>query len=136
MTNYVSVNFVEMGSIHVYLLNSSKMSLVLIDRNCGYMKLVDTVMTEFGLDPAKVAVTMKYILNNDLPPITIKSDNNMLSYMVLKDMDGEPSKYPIHIEVTFEDSPNQPITVSVDGPSNEHGFSLTDMSSDICGAIK
>lgn len=69
MTDYVSVNFVEMGFIRVCLLNSSQMSLVLIDRNCGYMKLVDTAVTEFGLDPAKVAVTMKYILNNDLPPI-------------------------------------------------------------------
>ncbi|CAA2977516.1 Hypothetical predicted protein [Olea europaea subsp. europaea] len=92
-------------------------------------------MKEFGLDPAKVVATIKYILNSDLPPITIKSDNNVLSYIVLKDMNRDPTKYPIHIEVTTTHSTKQPIAVSVDVQSNEHGFSLIDMSLDICGAI-
>ncbi|CAA2991331.1 Hypothetical predicted protein [Olea europaea subsp. europaea] len=93
----------EMGLIHVCLLNGSQVSLVLIDRSCGYLTLVDTVMKEFSFDPAKVAVTMKYVLNSYLPLIAIKSDENVLSYMVLKDMSHEPAKYLIHIEVTTAD---------------------------------
>ncbi|CAA2986932.1 Hypothetical predicted protein, partial [Olea europaea subsp. europaea] len=100
-----------------------------------YLKLVNIVMKEFSFDPAKVAVTIKYVLNSDLPPITIKSDENFLSYMVLKDMNRDPAKYPIHIEVTTADIEKQPIALSVDIQSNEHEFSLTDMSSDICEAI-
>lgn len=83
--------FAELRFIHVCLLKGSQISLALIDHNCRYMKFVDTVMTEFGLEPAKVAVTMKCILNSDMPLITIKSGNNVLSYMVLKDMDHEIS---------------------------------------------
>ncbi|CAA3012894.1 Hypothetical predicted protein [Olea europaea subsp. europaea] len=93
-----------MGYIHVCLLNGSEPSLVLIDHNCGYMQLVDTVMAEIGLDPTEVAVTMKYVLKSELPPIVIKNDNNVLSYMALKDMERDPSKYPIIIEVMEEDS--------------------------------
>ncbi|CAA2955873.1 Hypothetical predicted protein, partial [Olea europaea subsp. europaea] len=96
-------------------------SLVLIDRSFGYLRLVDTIMKEFGLDPTKVVVTIKYILNSDLPLITIKSDNNLLSYIVLKDMNRDPAKYPIHIEVTTTHSKKQPIAVSVDVQLNEHG---------------
>ncbi|CAA3013769.1 Hypothetical predicted protein [Olea europaea subsp. europaea] len=111
-----------MGLIHVCLLNGSQVSLVLIDRSCGYLRFVDTVMKEFSFDPAKVAVTMKYVLNSDLPPITIKSDENVLSYMVLKDMSHDPAKYPIRIEVTTADIEKQPIALSIDVQSNEHGF--------------
>lgn len=64
------------------------------------MKHVYTIMSEFGLDPSKVAITMKYILNSDLPSIIIKSDNNILSYMVLKNMDHDLFKCPIKVEVT------------------------------------
>ncbi|XP_022847669.1 uncharacterized protein LOC111370215 [Olea europaea var. sylvestris] len=124
-----------MGYIHVCLLNGSEPSLVLIDRNCGYMQLVDTVMAEIGLDPTDVAVTMKYVLKSELPPIVIKNDNNVLSYMALKDMERDPSKYPIFIEVTEEDSQQNsamlPFGVEPSGPK----FSLIDMSLDICGAI-
>ncbi|CAA3018156.1 Hypothetical predicted protein, partial [Olea europaea subsp. europaea] len=125
----------KMELIHVCLLNGSQVSLVLIDRSCGYLRLVDTVMKEFSFDLVKVAVTMKYVLNSDLPSIAIKSDENVLSYMILKDMSRDPAKYPIHIEVTIVDIEKQPIALSVDVQLNEHGFSLTNMSSDICGAI-
>ncbi|CAA3010210.1 Hypothetical predicted protein [Olea europaea subsp. europaea] len=111
-----------MGLIHVCLLNGSQVSLVLIDRSCGYLRLVDIVMKEFSFDPAKVAVTMKYVLNSDLPPIAIKSDENVLSYMVLKDMSHDPAKYPIHIEVTTADIEKQPITLSVDFNRTNMGF--------------
>ncbi|CAA2993085.1 Hypothetical predicted protein [Olea europaea subsp. europaea] len=90
-------------------------------------------MKEYSFDPAKVAVTMKYVLNSDLPPITIKSDDNVLSYMVLKDMNHDPAKCSIHIEITTAHIEKQPIALSVDVQSNEHEFLLTDMSSDICG---
>ncbi|CAA2961186.1 Hypothetical predicted protein [Olea europaea subsp. europaea] len=103
-----------MGFIHICLLNGSQMLLVLIHCNCGYLRLVDTVMKEFGLDPAKVVVTMKYVLNSDMPLITIKSNNNVLSYMVLEDVNRDPAKYSIHIEVIITDSEKQPIAVSVD----------------------
>ncbi|CAA2982108.1 Hypothetical predicted protein [Olea europaea subsp. europaea] len=124
-----------MGYIHVCLLNGSEPVLVLIDSNCGYMQLVDTVMAEIGLDPTEVAVTMTYVLNSELPPIVIKNDNNVLSYMALKDMERDPSKYPIIIEVTEEDRQQNnamlPFGVEPSGPK----FSLMDMSLDICGAI-
>ncbi|XP_022883345.1 uncharacterized protein LOC111400140 [Olea europaea var. sylvestris] len=124
-----------MGYIHVCLLNGSEPSLVLIDSNCGYMQLVDTVIAEIRLDLTEVAVTMKYVLNSELPPIVIKNDNNVLSYMALKDMERDPSKYPIIIEVTEEDSQQNngmlPFGVEPSGPK----FSLMDMSSDICGTI-
>ncbi|CAA2991305.1 Hypothetical predicted protein [Olea europaea subsp. europaea] len=58
-----------------------------------------TVMKEFDLDPTKAAVSMKYILNEDLPPIRIRNDNNVLSYIMLKDMEREPTKYPLIIDV-------------------------------------
>ncbi|CAA2966910.1 Hypothetical predicted protein [Olea europaea subsp. europaea] len=78
------------------------MSLVLIDRSCKYLRLVDTVMKEFSFDLAKVAVTMKYVLDSDLLSIAIKSDENVLSYMVLKDLSRDPAKYPIHIEICHQ----------------------------------
>ncbi|XP_022891791.1 uncharacterized protein LOC111406634 [Olea europaea var. sylvestris] len=57
-------------------------------------------MKEFDLDPTKVAVSLKYTLNDDLPPIRIRNDSNVLSYIMLKDMEREPTKYPLIIDVT------------------------------------
>ncbi|CAA2978210.1 Hypothetical predicted protein [Olea europaea subsp. europaea] len=99
------------------------------------MQLVDTVMAEIGLDTTEVIVTMKYVLNSELLPIVIKNDNNVLSYMALKEMEHDPSKYIIIIEVTEEDNQQNnamlPFSVEPSGPK----FSLMDMSSDICEAI-
>lgn len=72
---------------------------VLLNCNC-YVKLVEIAKTEFSLNPTKVSITMNYVLNIDLPPVRINSDNNVLSYMTLKGIDLDPSKYPINIKVT------------------------------------
>ncbi|CAA2997388.1 Hypothetical predicted protein [Olea europaea subsp. europaea] len=99
------------------------------------MQLVDTVMAEIGLDPTEVVVTMKYVLNSELPPIVIKNDNNVLSYMALKDMERDPSKYLIIIEVTEEDSQQNNAMLPFGVEPSGLKFLLMDMSSDICGAI-
>ncbi|XP_022883446.1 uncharacterized protein LOC111400258 [Olea europaea var. sylvestris] len=77
-------------------------------------------MTEFALDLTKVAVSLKYILKEDFPPIRIKHDNNVLSYILLKDMEREPIKYPIIVDVAETEIDNTSITV----PINAH-FSVT-----------
>ncbi|CAA3026006.1 Hypothetical predicted protein [Olea europaea subsp. europaea] len=89
-----ALNVAEMGSVHICLLYAARSSLVLVDRNLCYVKLVDTVMTKFNLDPTKVAVTMSYLLNVDLPPVRINSDSNVLSYITLKGMECDPSNIP------------------------------------------
>ncbi|CAA3017786.1 Hypothetical predicted protein, partial [Olea europaea subsp. europaea] len=87
-----------MGYVHVCLRYKSQSALVTIDHNCCYLKLVETAMAEFGLDPTREVVTMNYILSIDLPPVKITSDSNVLSYMTLKSIDRDPSKYPINVE--------------------------------------
>lgn len=57
-------------------------------------------MIEFGLDPTKVTVTMKYILNNDPSPIKIKSERSLLLYMTLEVIDRNLSKFPISSDVS------------------------------------
>ncbi|CAA2999938.1 Hypothetical predicted protein [Olea europaea subsp. europaea] len=79
----------------------------------------------------KLAVTLKYILKEDLPPIRIKNDNNVLSYILLKDMEREPTKYPIIIDVVEAEIDNTSITVPVNAHSNGEMFTLQDMASDI-----
>ncbi|CAA3021119.1 Hypothetical predicted protein [Olea europaea subsp. europaea] len=130
-----------MESVHVCLLYAARSSLVLVDRNLCYGKLVNTVMTEFDLDPTKVAVTMSYLLNVDLPPIRINSDSNVLSYITLKGMERDPSKYSINIEVIAAKFEQQSIIYPITGPIEDNLsskgslFSLQELSSDICEAV-
>ncbi|CAA2990040.1 Hypothetical predicted protein [Olea europaea subsp. europaea] len=89
-----------MEYVHVCLLYGSQLALVMVDNNCCYIKLVEIAVTKFSLDPTKVAVTMTYTLNVDLPLIRISSDSNVRIYVTLKTVERDPSKYPINIEVT------------------------------------
>ncbi|CAA3011955.1 Hypothetical predicted protein [Olea europaea subsp. europaea] len=57
------------------------------------------IMSEFSLDPTKVAVSLKYILNDDLPAIRIKNDSNVLAYILLKEVDYDLAKYPLIIDI-------------------------------------
>ncbi|CAA2969463.1 Hypothetical predicted protein [Olea europaea subsp. europaea] len=109
-------------------------SLALVARNCNYVTLVETVMTKFALDPTKVAVSLKYILYEDLPPIRIKNDSNVLSYVLLKDMEREPAKYPIIIDVVEAEIDNTTITVPVNAHSSGEMFTLQDVALEICEA--
>ncbi|CAA2999937.1 Hypothetical predicted protein [Olea europaea subsp. europaea] len=59
----------------------------------------------------KLVASLKYILKEDLPPIRIKNDNNVLSYILLKDMEREPAKYPIIVDVVEAEIDNTSITV-------------------------
>ncbi|CAA3015633.1 Hypothetical predicted protein [Olea europaea subsp. europaea] len=120
--------------LHVYLLYGMQPLLALVARNCSYLTFVEIVMTEFALDPMKVAVSLKYILKEDLPPIRIKNDNNVLSYVLLKDMEHEPAKYPIIVDVAEVEIDNTSITVPVNAHSSGEMFTLQDMASDICEA--
>lgn len=99
--------------LHVCLLNSSQSSSALVDRDYNYINLVAIVMTEFDLNLTKVAVSLKYVSNEDLPPIKIKNDNNVLSYILLKDMEREPTKYPLIINVKDAEIDNTSITVYI-----------------------
>ncbi|CAA3013972.1 Hypothetical predicted protein [Olea europaea subsp. europaea] len=85
--------------LHVYLLHGSQSALALVDRGCSYINLVNTIMPEFSLDPTKVAVSLKYILNDNLPAIRIKNDSNVLAYILLKEVDRDPTKYPLIIDI-------------------------------------
>ncbi|XP_022866416.1 uncharacterized protein LOC111386194 [Olea europaea var. sylvestris] len=100
----------------------------------SYVRLVDTVMREFDLNPMKVAVSLKYVLNDDLPPIRIKNDNNVLSYILLKDMEHESAKYPLFIDVTNIEIDNTSIIMSINVHSSGELCTLQDMASDICEA--
>ncbi|CAA3030247.1 Hypothetical predicted protein [Olea europaea subsp. europaea] len=92
------------------------------------------VMKELDLDPTNVAVSLKYTLNEDLPPIRVRNDSNVLSYIMLKDMAREPTKYPLIIDVAEADIDKPSITL----PGNPHAVgelcTLQDMASDICEA--
>ncbi|CAA3006920.1 Hypothetical predicted protein [Olea europaea subsp. europaea] len=57
------------------------------------------IMLELSLDPTKVAVSLKFILNDDLPAITIKNDSNVLACILLKEVDRDPAKYPLIIDI-------------------------------------
>ncbi|XP_022874020.1 uncharacterized protein LOC111392853 [Olea europaea var. sylvestris] len=120
--------------LHKCLINGSQSSLALVDRNCSYVQLVDTVMKEFDLDPMKVTVSLKYVLNDDLPPIRIKNNNNVLWYILLKDMEREPAKYPLFIDVTDTKIDNTSIIMSINAHSSGELCTLQDMASDICEA--
>ncbi|CAA2955288.1 Hypothetical predicted protein [Olea europaea subsp. europaea] len=120
--------------VHVCLLYGSQSALALVDRGCGYVNLVDTIMSEFSLDPTKVAVSLKYVLNDNLPPVRIKNDGNVLSYILLKECDREPAKYPLVIDVT---------DAAIEKPSNTAPYTayhsselhtLQDMAAEICKA--
>ncbi|CAA2952173.1 Hypothetical predicted protein [Olea europaea subsp. europaea] len=87
-----------MGYVHVFLLYRLQSALVMVDHNCSYIKLVETAVIEFSLDPTKVAVTMTYTLNVNLPPVRISSDSNVGTYVTLKTVERDLSKYPINIE--------------------------------------
>ncbi|CAA2970578.1 Hypothetical predicted protein [Olea europaea subsp. europaea] len=100
----------------------------------SYVQLVDTVMREFELHPIKVAVSLKYVLNDDLPPIRIKNDNDVLSYILLKDMERKPAKYPLSIDVTNAEIDNTSIAMPINVHSGGELCTLQDMASDICEA--
>lgn len=53
--------------MYVCLLNRSQLSLVLVDNNQSYINLGDIIIIEFGLNSTKVAASLKYVLNDDLP---------------------------------------------------------------------
>ncbi|CAA2966955.1 Hypothetical predicted protein [Olea europaea subsp. europaea] len=103
--------------------------------------LLYAARTEFDLDPTKVVVTMSYLLNVDLPPVRINSENNVLSYITLKGMERDPSKYSINIEVTIAKFEQQSIIYLIAGPIEDNLsskgslFSLQELSSNICEAV-
>ncbi|CAA3020887.1 Hypothetical predicted protein [Olea europaea subsp. europaea] len=106
----------------------------MVDRNCSYTKLVNNVVNEFGLDQSKVAVTLKYELSSDLPLVLIKNDSNVNSYLVLKSLNCDPSKYPLTIEVTVVEGQEKPFELPADIRTSEDMFLLVDMSYEICEA--
>ncbi|XP_022889041.1 uncharacterized protein LOC111404470 [Olea europaea var. sylvestris] len=79
--------------LHVCLLYGLQFSLALVAHNCSYLTLVDTVMTEFALDPTK-------------------------------DMEREPAKYPIIVDVAEAEIDNTSITVPVNAHSNSEIASI------------
>ncbi|CAA3016950.1 Hypothetical predicted protein [Olea europaea subsp. europaea] len=91
-------------------------------------------MKEFDLDPTKVAVSLKYIPNEDLPPIRIRNDSNVLSYIMLKDIEREPTKYPLIIDVTEAEVDKPSITLPVIPHAIGELCTLQDMTLDICDA--
>ncbi|XP_022861119.1 uncharacterized protein LOC111381558 [Olea europaea var. sylvestris] len=123
-----------MAYMHICLLYGSQSALALVDRGCGHVNLADTIMSEFSFDPTKVAVSLKYVLNDNLPPVRIKNDGNVLSYILLKEGDREPAKYPLVIDVT---------DAAIEKPSNTAPYTayhsselhtLQDMAAEICKA--
>ncbi|CAA3019872.1 Hypothetical predicted protein [Olea europaea subsp. europaea] len=91
-------------------------------------------MKDFDLDPTKVTVSLKYTLNEDLPPIRIRNDSNVLSYIMLKDMKREPTKYPLIIDVAEAEVDKPYITLPVNPHVVGELCTLQDMASDICEA--
>lgn len=66
--------------LYIYLLNGSQSSLALVDRNYSYINFVDIVITKFDLDPTNIAVSLKYVLNHDLPAFMIKKKMTRICY--------------------------------------------------------
>ncbi|CAA3002746.1 Hypothetical predicted protein [Olea europaea subsp. europaea] len=91
-------------------------------------------MKEIDLDPTKIAVSLKYTLNEDLPPVRIRNDSNLLSYIMLKDMEREPTKYPLIIDVAEAEVDKPSITLPVNPHAIGELCTLQDMASDICEA--
>lgn len=54
-----------------------------------------------------------------------------MSYMILKGMDRDPSKYPLSIDVKAAESEQQSVMVLINIQSNGEIFSSQDMSSNI-----
>jgi hypothetical protein len=124
----------EMVYLHVCLLHGAQSSLALVDRRCNYVNLVDTVMTEFSFDPTRVAVSLTYVLNDNLPAFSIKNDRNVQSYLLLKEMDREPAKYPVIVDVTDAEVEKPSNTVPVNPSTSGELCTLQDMATDICRA--
>ncbi|XP_022880586.1 uncharacterized protein LOC111397848 [Olea europaea var. sylvestris] len=89
-------------------------------------------MKEFDLDPTKIAVSLKYTLNEDLPPIKIRNESNVLSYIMLKDMERKPTKYPLIIDVAEVEVDKLSITLPVNPHAVGELCTLQDIASDIC----
>ncbi|CAA2970042.1 Hypothetical predicted protein [Olea europaea subsp. europaea] len=120
--------------LHVCLLHGSQSALALVDRGCSYVNLVNTIMSEFSLDLTTVAVLLKYVLNDDLPAIRIIYDSNVLAYILLKEVDRDPAKYSLLIDITDAaiDYPSDVVTDNAH--RNRELYTLQDVAADICKA--
>ncbi|XP_022861868.1 uncharacterized protein LOC111382194 [Olea europaea var. sylvestris] len=120
--------------LHVCLLHESQSALALVDRGCSYINLVNMIMSEFSLDPTKVAVSLKYILNDDLPAIRIKNDSNVLAYILLKEVDHDPAKYPLIIDIIDATIQYPSDMVTDNAYRNSELYTLQDVATEICEA--
>ncbi|CAA2972345.1 Hypothetical predicted protein [Olea europaea subsp. europaea] len=120
--------------LHVCLLHGSQSALALVDRGCSYINLVNMIMSEFSLDPTKVAVSLKYILNDDLPAIRIKNDSNVLAYILLKEVDRDPAKYPLIIDIIDAAIQYPSDMVTDNAYRNSELYTLQDVATEICEA--
>ncbi|CAA2987405.1 Hypothetical predicted protein [Olea europaea subsp. europaea] len=91
-------------------------------------------MSEFSLDPTKVAVSLKYVLNDDLPAIKIKYDSNMLAYILLEEVDRDPTKYPLLIDMTDVAIDYTSDVVTDNTYHNRELYTLQDVAANICKA--
>ncbi|XP_022891804.1 uncharacterized protein LOC111406648 [Olea europaea var. sylvestris] len=120
--------------LHVCLLHGSQLALALVDCGCSYINLVNMIMSEFSLDPTKVAVSLKYILNDDLPAIRIKNDSNVLAYILLKEVDRDPAKYPLIIDIIDAAIQYPSDMVTDNAYRNSELYTLQDVATEICEA--
>ncbi|XP_022856858.1 uncharacterized protein LOC111377934 [Olea europaea var. sylvestris] len=120
--------------LHVCLLHGSQSALALVDRGCSYINLVNMIMSEFSLNPTKVAVSLKYILNDDLLAIRIKNDSNVLAYILLKEVDRDPAKYPLIIDLIDAVMQYPSDMVTDNAYCNSELYTLQDVATEICEA--
>ncbi|XP_022851497.1 uncharacterized protein LOC111373222 [Olea europaea var. sylvestris] len=130
-----------MTILDVCLLYGGHTSLILVNNTCTYDELVNLVISELGLNHAEVGVRLTYSLDSSLPLVRILSNNNVLTYLRLRSLDGIVSNYPITVDVITIDSwqstgalqcPESSITTF---ESSANVFSLQQIAQDICDSV-
>nr|XP_009788335.1 PREDICTED: uncharacterized protein LOC104236156 [Nicotiana sylvestris] len=76
-----------------------EVDVIVVDENASYSILISTIAEQLSIDTSKKIVEIKYMVNDNCPPMEIRNDMGVRVYMETKKENKNLGSYPLCISV-------------------------------------